>query len=179
MFQEDQAWSLSKEGTKRNNIYDTFKHTSLWHLFVWHLASISIKYFIPALIWSSPLSLKPWTLGGKKKEKWTFGAPFLRAAFLLCRKVQMGCWCRPHRRTSSRGIVESYLDWIYIKFPHPLRSGTFLQLVRFCVLSFFFLRSVIRLQSGLSVQYPHKQTQVDHSHMRNVRVRESSLIPDM
>lgn len=71
-----------------------------------------------------------------------------------------------------RGILESYLDWPYIKFLHPLRSRisaeTFVQLVRFGHTGVRFLHSVIRLLSGVSVQYPQTQTEVGESQMCNV-----------
>lgn len=46
-----------------------------------------------------------------------------------------------------------------------MSAETFLQLVRFGHTSFSFLYNVIGLLSAQSVQYPHKQTEVDESQM--------------
>lgn len=49
-----------------------------------------------------------------------------------------------------------------------MSAETFLQLVRFGHTSVRFLHTVIGLQSALSAQYPHKQTEVEERQMYNV-----------
>ena len=82
-------------------------------------------------------------------------------------------------RPKLRGTVESYLDWIYIEFPHPLRlrrrkKKTFPQLVNsraaherhilfyfilfFYLFILFFYTMLLDYRAAASVQHPHKQT---------------------